>query len=438
MAVRVTRQTVEVLMAPSNLEPLVESTLNLTQEAKQKGVSQSAANILDLNQTVEDNTIDIDSENQLSLVQSAEHNLKFPSVSNILSLSDLAERGQELLESLSNILSFTQAVDQNLEFESVSNLLNFNQDIILVTNNDITVGLKNDLTLIDEAEVGNFVFNRSVETSNLEFFLTQDVQLAGPKNISIENILNLIQAISLNKTLNLDLENFLSFAQEAGRIFDESTSSVLDLIGTGRRIVTTANILDLVHTVIVAKSTSPENNLELDQIAAFLAEFSRITNNSLSLNQTLGVRKSVISDCLYDPQGGFLDPAPVFGTATLTLTFPFNTPTTTLVLRNPNFGNTEAFEFSRINRESRGGTLLIFRDSKWPKQEILNVTIDALKEQQKQDLIDFANQSLGKEIGLLDNENRQWKGVIINPDIDITHLGQDNYSVSFQFVGEVQ
>ena len=173
--------------------------------------------------------------------------------------------------------------------------------------------------------------------------------------------------------------------------------------------------------------------------------------------QDLGIRHSVAyqliatalnAECNYTPfvgtvTSGITPPpttAPTLGTATLTLTFPFVSPTTTLVLRNPELNNQEKFQFARINRSTRGGDLTVFADSTWPKQETLKVQIEALTTAQKDSLVTFLDDSLGLEIGLLDDENRQWRGIITQPDADITDVTGDGctYAVIFEFEGELQ
>ena len=113
---------------------------------------------------------------------------------------------------------------------------------------------------------------------------------------------------------------------------------------------------------------------------------------------------------------------PTLGTGTFTLTYPRVSPTTTLVLKNPEMGNSDILRFTKIDRRTRGGDRKIFSDLEWGSTQSfdltisdicqLNVTID--------EMVDFLNDSLGKEIGLLDWENRQWKGVIITPETEIT------------------
>ena len=444
MAVRVTRQVIEVLASEANLEPSVESTLSLTHVAEQPANELSTASILDLEGVAEDNSLQIDIQNQLSLVQTADHNFKVVSAGSILSLVDEAIPGRDKLESLTNVLSLLSAADSNFKVEAVANILNLQQDIILVVNDDIIAGLESELSLQQVVELGPISFNRTLGPGISDPFplaLIQTVQVGGVRSVSIEQVLTLVQQIAVNREINVDLTSFLSLAHELGRVFDESTSSILDLVQVAERVFDAASILDLVQTVIVFNPREAENTIALTQAISVLGEFARAASNILNLTQTVGVRFDTINTCLYDPQvgtGGISTIAPVFGVATLTLTHPFVTPTTTLVLTNPNFGNTESLHFSRINRESRGGTLLIFRDPTWPERQALNITVDFLKEAQKASLLQFFQDSLGTEIGLLDNENRQWKGIVVNPDAEVTQVGKDNYSVTFEFEGEIQ
>ena len=444
MAVRVTRQVIEVLASEANLEPSVVTTLSLTQLAEQESIALSTASILDLEGQAEDNSFQIDIQNQLSLVQTADHNFKIASAGSVLSLVDEAIPGQDKFESLTNVLSLLSAADSNFKVEAVANILNLQQDIILVLNDDIIAGITNELSLQQTVAVGPITFNRTLGPGISDPFpleLIQTVQVGGVRSVSIEDVLTLVQQVAINRDINIDLTAFLSLAQQLGRVFDESTSSVLSLIQVAERVFEAASVLDLVQTVVVFNPREAENTLALTQALSILGEFARAANNTLNLVQTVGVRFDKISECLYDPQvgtGGISTIVPTFGIATLTLTHPFVTPTTTLVLTNPNFGNTEGFQFSRINRESRGGSLLIFRDPTWPERIVLSITVDFLKEAQKASLLQFFEDSLGTEIGLLDNENRQWKGIVINPDAEVTQVGKDNYSVTFEFEGEIQ
>ena len=130
--------------------------------------------------------------------------------------------------------------------------------------------------------------------------------------------------------------------------------------------------------------------------------------------------------------------APTLGQGVLTLTYPRVTPTLTLVLKNPEFGNLDVIRFTKVDRRTRGGDRKFFTDSGWGSTqsfelEITNVcdttaTID--------EILEFLNTSLGGEVGLLDWENRQWKGIIVAPETDvIPQVG--GHTVRIIFEGEL-
>ena len=94
--------------------------------------------------------------------------------------------------------------------------------------------------------------------------------------------------------------------------------------------------------------------------------------------------------------------------------------------------------FSRINRITRGGTLIVFSDPDWPKFETLAVRIQGLTEAQAKDLLDFFYDSTAAEVGLLDWEGRQWRGLITTPEAQIQQARKGcGYEVEFEFEGRL-
>jgi hypothetical protein len=123
---------------------------------------------------------------------------------------------------------------------------------------------------------------------------------------------------------------------------------------------------------------------------------------------------------------------------TLTLTYPYDSPTLTLVLQNPEFGNTDTFSFTRIDRKTRGGDSKIFSDAKWAKWERLELKVQGIDPcvTTLEEIATFLNSSLGKEIGLADWEGRKWKGLIIAPQTQIAQR-QIGLAVTISFEGEL-
>jgi hypothetical protein len=106
-------------------------------------------------------------------------------------------------------------------------------------------------------------------------------------------------------------------------------------------------------------------------------------------------------------------------------------------MRRPLFGNRDRLTNQRINRESRGGTLIVYSDPQWPKVHTLVMEFSVLSEDTAQDYLDFLAATLGKEIRLVDHESRHWRGVLIQPDDPITRNKRCDLSASLIFEGEL-
>ena len=109
--------------------------------------------------------------------------------------------------------------------------------------------------------------------------------------------------------------------------------------------------------------------------------------------------------------------------------------TLVLTLRNPEFGDSRNLEIARINRKTRGGDLVVFRDPMWPKTEVLRFAFDYLTETKAYALDHFLKVSLGQEITLVDYEGRSWTGIIRAPQGSIKQQGRCQYQADFEFEG---
>ncbi len=107
---------------------------------------------------------------------------------------------------------------------------------------------------------------------------------------------------------------------------------------------------------------------------------------------------------------------------------------TILTLRNPDFGNSHRLEMARINRKTRGGDLRIKRDPMWPESEILTFKFSYLKESDTLKLLHFYEQSLGKDVVLVDYEGRSWTGIITNKPT-IGEGSKNNFTTDIVFQG---
>jgi len=109
---------------------------------------------------------------------------------------------------------------------------------------------------------------------------------------------------------------------------------------------------------------------------------------------------------------------------------------TTIILRNPNIGDRDELQYDRINRETRGGTLIVFADPNWSRIEKLILEFSALSESKAQELLTFLNVTLGQIITLTDWEDNDWSGIITTPQNPIIRNNSPcGVSASIEFEG---
>jgi hypothetical protein len=109
--------------------------------------------------------------------------------------------------------------------------------------------------------------------------------------------------------------------------------------------------------------------------------------------------------------------------------------TDSVTLCSPNLGNRDQLVFNRILRETRGGTTISFADPIWPKVQTHVLNFSGLTRDEAQDLLDFFTDHLGVEVGMIDWEQRYWRGIIVTPEDPIIEDSFNNYSASFNFEG---
>jgi hypothetical protein len=200
----------------------------------------------------------------------------------------------------------------------------------------------------------------------------------------------------------------------------------------------------------VGKCKLVRSLLDLTQEAAVLLSAARGAASALALTQAAAysiVSRGVLQQ--YKPfvgegaSGSPTPPAPTIGPPEhLALPFQLFCPaegvvTDSVTLRAPNLGNKDRLSFNRIQRETRGGTLVVFADPVWPKIETFVLTFSGLRSAQAQRLLAFLEVHLGEEIGLVDWEGRAWKGVVMSPTDPVVQDGRGSFSASFEFEGEL-
>jgi len=117
----------------------------------------------------------------------------------------------------------------------------------------------------------------------------------------------------------------------------------------------------------------------------------------------------------------------------LTLTYPVIAPTSTVELRNPEYGNNTRYDFRTITRESRHGSPLGYRDGDWPVSQTKFFNFETLTLTTINELKAFLLETAGLEIGLTDYNGTSYTGVIVtNENEIITMKDTCSYDTSFE------
>lgn len=386
------------------------------------------------------------------------------SVADTLSLTDSAAHAGSIRVDAENNLSLTDLVDNGIYALSAEDLLTLTDDV----RRPINIGPANP-PAYDHRLDGNVIP------------LTQSVGVIGPIYRDLASVLQTSTStyndetgeiettyVGLVDSVNADVlfanraaSNILSFASSANGYVVKagaiaaSAEDALSLTDGGAITPTgdaksSITVTDTVAAVL--SNEQPESTISLGDVAGFDVVRSPSIESEIDVRHSLTFTlESSDTECTYSPFiGESSDPdAPTPPSATLPtlaglptgvrfrLTYPATgTATDTLDLRAPELGNKDRLAFSRINREARGGTLVIFADPMWPKTQTLALTFAGLKRSQATDLLTFINAHLGEEVKLLDWEGREWIGVIMTPDEPIIQDTRDRFTASFEFEGE--
>jgi hypothetical protein len=165
--------------------------------------------------------------------------------------------------------------------------------------------------------------------------------------------------------------------------------------------------------------------------------------STLNLSQSIITRlirsRAIVSNINYingsvgwlsNPDFNFLNP--VF---TRIAKVRFKYGATEFYVRKPDFDDTYKYDFTRISRRSRGGDLIISRDSIWPATKTLNIRFTFLSQLDIDNFLSFFKLTLGKKCRYLNYDSVEWEGFIMNPQTEATQLGRDNFSITVEFEG---
>jgi hypothetical protein len=197
-------------------------------------------------------------------------------------------------------------------------------------------------------------------------------------------------------------ENTITFTQEAqvthggGSVVTFTQTAIADLCKPTKSVVTFTQVVDLESIT------------------------TRTASNTVEFRQSAYHTLTRVGE-LCNAQGRVVPELPHYDN--VQFAYPLTSVTHTLTLRGAEFGNRERMHFQRINRETRGGTLIVFADPIWPKNDHLVMDFVGLTETETNQVRSFIKTTLGKQVTLRDWEGRNWVGVIVSPNNPVVRDG---------------
>lgn len=182
--------------------------------------------------------------------------------------------------------------------------------------------------------------------------------------------------------------------------------------------------LTIVETLVGNRARGLFETLDIIEIAKFVAHRNILTSEHLTIIEGLSnylIKSNVhrIAKCQYTSLNRHI--------ITLQLDDFF------VQLPSPDFDNVEGFTYTRVNKRTRGGDLIIYRDSYWPKSRSFSYTWSNLKPKERNTLLYFMLHTLGRIVTLVDYENRTFSVYIKNPDSEFTESMLDQHKVKLDF-----
>jgi hypothetical protein len=205
-------------------------------------------------------------------------------------------------------------------------------------------------------------------------------------------------------------------------------------VSFGERTSDGLTFSELVETSLSTTTEDPDALVFTEDID-IAGEWNRTLTDALNFTEDVGQYTEDVSVCELDTEQVTLPQDPG-SRGSVILTSPGGS--TTIVLRNPVFGNIEVVELARTYNFSRNGKRHSYRQGFWPKSRVLKFSSVRNTEAVANAYRDFIFDYAGRNIMLTDHENRKWTGIIINVDGPvIQETVTCGYTIDIEFAGEL-
>lgn len=276
------------------------------------------------------------------------------------------------------LLTFTETVKTNPIGFVEAELLSFTE----VSSNNLKSGGSSETLAFSESNILNK--NQSVLGSDTLIF----VESSSPR-VYVQTFLEMLVFVE-DQTLDVNLSQATDVL-----VFTETV--------VANKIKTTSDLINFTESNALNKI----NNLVASDTLSFVEGDSRYKPTKKFVSETITVGSSDIRF--------------KFGSRELTY-------------RKYEFGNIENTNYSRINRKSAGGDLIVGAASE-NTVTTLSFTIKELSCSDFDDLRKFLHDTVGELIEFRDHENVDWEGVVVTPNNGFNQISRSVYTASLEFQG---
>ena len=218
-------------------------------------------------------------------------------------------------------------------------------------------------------------------------------------------------------------DNFVFTESTTSRSFQCDIFEVLHLT-EHKSNLNFAEHLKLKETLTLDKRRAKYDTLVFTETIGLKVKRILVINETLNLTEGL-----TFTQIRCDERPCLVGPA----TNTLSVTLSTSDGRYSVTVMSPDFDNTEALQFTRVNKKTRGGDLIIFRDPQWPKSMTLTYTWKYLSMKDRDNLMNFVANTVGQVFNLLDYEGNNHSVYIKNPDTDFSRQQKQFSQVRLDF-----
>ncbi len=280
---------------------------------------------------------------------------------------------------------------------------------------------------------------------------TETIEWHGSQYVEITHYISFRESVWNNNNWRRIVNDVLTLTQYAGRPYSVTISDSLIFTEEGRRRADAVDSLTFNELVLNGKGAPVEDILSFNQTNDLHGSFVRVVAENLNLGQS--VAYYYITPCIDKQYHPFIGDSNVLAQPTapdidapIIQGLPANTRfqllypaaggvVDSLTLRAPELDSHDRNAFNRVNRETRGGKLVVFADPIWPKVTTITCTFIGLTKSEISALQTFILSHIGEEIKIIDWEGCGWRGVVIKPNDTATCDGKNRWSIGFEFEG---